>query len=166
MFNLASGRKKKQLTSEPPSSKRAISFIIIAPSEKSNMKIADLSLASILISNLLPAYDLTDNPLPVPRFNINYARISSIESFRKKVAFPRFHRRENPLSTFRLFSRNSNWMIRFRGRVKFSRQIRVRIFVFLRRRKIPNFDIGWLGFGSRASRRREIKSMERSSISS
>lgn len=66
-----------------------------------------LHLVPLLISNLLPAYDPTNllssrpsSPAPVlsSRFNINYARISSVESSSGKKHWSP-PTRENPLST-------------------------------------------------------------------
>ena len=153
--------KKKQITREPRSSKRAVSFIIITPDEKSNMKISD-SIVPLLISNLFPAYNPTNLPspsLPVSvlssQFDINYARISSVESsWGKESTGLRLRGRIHCLrNTRRLTLRNSNWMIWLCGCERKVSAVRARIFVPLyASRKTPDCLPGWLaGAASRAS---------------
>lgn len=88
MFNLASGKKKTVNKRASKSQARHI-FYRNSAERKVQYKNYRFPLASTLISNLLFAYDLADPPPPlhpsVSRFNINYAKISSIAFLREKV---------------------------------------------------------------------------------
>lgn len=138
------------------------------------MKIADLSLSLFYInqqftSRLRPHGQPPPPrlpPVPVPRFNINYARISFRRILSEKGGLPSQDGKSIVYSSTSLFAKFKLDDPIPRPRASFRRYVRELSFSSLfGGGKFRGLTFGWLWApGHRVSR--EIKSMERSSISS